>query len=147
MITKSDRSHVCQHTCCSLEDSGERSRSFEGGVGTGSRAILEIPEKRCRLGGPAPREEEGPLKLPLERPPKEEPLAFTKLPSLDGNSSPSSDVSRWFAANVCNNTRIRLKSCTTSCICTANYSAACIHTLHAHVCDFIGLTQILRAKL
>ena len=48
------------------------------------------------------REEEGPLKLPLDRPPKEEPLPLTKLLSLDGNSSPSSDVSLWFAANVCN---------------------------------------------
>ena len=61
----------------------------------------ERPEKRCRLGGPAVREKERPEKEGPERPPKEDPLPLTKLLSLNGNSSPSSDVSLWLAANVC----------------------------------------------
>ena len=64
------------------------------------------PEKRCRLGGPAVRLDKRPVKDPPDRPPKEEPLVRTKLPSLDGNSSPSSDVSRWLAANVCKHIRV-----------------------------------------
>ena len=73
-----------------MQEAGEGGQQGGGGA----------PEKRCRLGGPAVREEEGPVKLPRERPPKEEPLPLTKLLSLDGNSSTSSDVSLWFAANV-----------------------------------------------
>ena len=48
------------------------------------------------------------LKEEPERAAKELPLPRTKLPSREGNSSLSSDVSRWLAANVCTQTHSAL---------------------------------------
>ena len=111
------------------------------GRGYGQHGSGGAPEKRCRLGGPAVREE-GPVKLPLDRAPKEEPLPLTKLLSLDGNSSPSSDVSLWFAANVCN-THPKVMTCVCSKIqcCMCAILVAYSHTPPA------GLTRLVSVRL
>ena len=104
-----------------------------GGHLHGQQGSGGVPEKRCRLGGPALREEEWPVKLPLERPPKEEPLPLTKLLSLEGNSSASSDVSLWFAANVC-------KTHTHMAIKSGVQQSRVVHSLlHTHIHHLLGL--------